>query len=132
MTSLNVPQLYARNPHSRLTHGQSFIMQLQFFQFESHQFGYSNLPPASDLSMFEHPKTKDTEKYFVGDRFHNAQVKFKLKFKMANQNKYFIFQFPHKSPLCNYHDINLNPELHSAKTSSQESLNHSKNQKRLR
>merc|ERR1712179_360483 len=89
------------------------FQSLPKLQFETQQTGFSHLPAMAELGKFEHPKTGDCDKYFVGDRFHNAQ-------------------FPHKSPLCEFHDIDLVEELKAAKTSGQESLNNSRNQKRLR
>ena len=59
------------------------------FQFESHQHTYSDLPDAATLSVYEHPKTHDTDKYFVSDRFHNAQVSFP--FLKAFLLKFFPF-----------------------------------------
>ena len=49
----------------------------------------------------------------LGDRFHNATN-------------------PHKSPLCEFHDINLCLQSCVLKTSYQESENHRKNTCRLR
>ena len=60
-----------------------------------------------------HPLTGTSRRYIKGDRFHSA----------AN---------PHKSPLCQYHDINLCQQANSFKTSFQESVNNSKNVHRLR
>ena len=32
------------------------------------------LPEVEDLSSHAHPKTGDADKYFLGDRFHEANV----------------------------------------------------------
>ena len=101
---------------------------MKLHQFESHQPGYCDFSSPTELSQHQHPKTKDSDKYFVGDRFHNAQVRLFVTCLLNNKS----IQFPHASPLCKYHHINLNVELSAAKTSGQESLNYSKNQKRLR
>jgi hypothetical protein len=74
----------------------------------------SNVPVEfSQLGDFQHPVTKTTQRYVLGDRFH------------ASTN-------PHKSPLCEYHNINLCLQSNSLKTSIQESQNHRKNKTRLR
>ena len=70
-------------------------------------------PPPSGLSAHEHPKTANSDKYFCGDRFHDKQ-------------------FPRKSELCRYHNINLVPQLKAARTSEQENLNSNRNRLRLR
>jgi acid stress-induced BolA-like protein IbaG/YrbA len=62
---------------------------------------------------FKHPLTGNSRRYVLGDRFHNA----------AN---------PHKSPLCDYHDINLLLQSNTIKTSYQECENNRKNTRRLR
>ena len=69
--------------------------------------------PLSELPPHTHPKTNDARKYFVGDRFHEAN-------------------YPHKSELCRFHDIKNVPELVGAKTSGQENLNFVRNWRRLR
>lgn len=61
----------------------------------------------------QHPLTKSTQRYVVGDRFHTS----------AN---------PHKSHLCEFHNINLCLQRDTIKTSYQECQNNSKNLKRLR
>lgn len=81
--------------------------------FQSHLKTQLSLPPKNDLNNFEDPKTRSTEKYFCGDRFHDIK-------------------FPHKSELCRYHDINLVPELKAARTSEQENINSRRNRLRLR
>ncbi|XP_028417949.1 HMG domain-containing protein 3-like [Dendronephthya gigantea] len=60
-----------------------------------------------------HPLSGCSERYVLGDRFH------------ASSN-------PHKSPLCQYHDINLCAQANSITTSVQECQNNSKNARRLR
>ena len=71
------------------------------------------LPKIEELESEEHPLTRDTRKYFLGDRFHNTKC-------------------PHKSELCRFHDINLCPQLKCATTSGQENLNSIRNRTRLR
>ena len=60
-----------------------------------------------------HPIIGSSRRYVLGDPFH------------ASTN-------PHKSPLCDYHNINLCLQSNTIKTSFQESENHRKNMKRLR
>ena len=73
----------------------------------------TSLPHESDLRPHEHPLTRKTDKYFCGDRFHEKR-------------------FPHRSELCRYHNINLVPQLKTAKTSEQENVNSIRNTHRLR
>ena len=54
-----------------------------------------------------------SERYVLGDRFHSSTN-------------------PHKSPLCEFHNIDKCLQANSLKTSIQESQNHRKNKKRLR
>lgn len=61
----------------------------------------------------QHPLTQSTQQYVVGHRFHTS----------AN---------PHKSQLCEFHNINLCLQRDTIKTSYQECQNNSKNLKRLR
>jgi len=65
------------------------------------------------LKKWQHPITGTTRLFVVGDRFHTATE-------------------PHKSPLCDYHDIRLCEQANTIKTSYQESENHRKNFLRLR
>ncbi|XP_028418895.1 HMG domain-containing protein 3-like [Dendronephthya gigantea] len=65
-----------------------------------------------DGSMI-HPLTGTSRRYVLGDRFHTASN-------------------PHKSPLCEYHNINLLSQSNTIKTSYQESENNRKNVRRLR
>ena len=51
-----------------------------------------------------HPLTGTARRYVMGDRFHTANN-------------------PHKSPLCEYHNINLWVQSNAIKTSYQESEN---------
>lgn len=60
-----------------------------------------------------HPISGSSRRYVLGDRFHSSTN-------------------PHKSPLCDYHNINLCLQANTIKTSYQESENHRKNMKRLR
>lgn len=53
-----------------------------------------------------------SQRYILGDRFHSTTN-------------------PHKSPLCNFHDINLCLQANALKTSYQEAENNRKNKKRL-
>lgn len=70
--------------------------------------------PSSDRAVGRcHPLSGSNERYVLGDRFH------------ASSN-------PHKSPLCQYHDINLCAQANSITTSVQECQNNSKNARRLR
>jgi len=64
-------------------------------------------------SALQHPLTQSTQQYVVGDWFHTS----------AN---------PHKSQLCEFHNINLCLQRDTIKTSYQECQNNSKNLKRLR
>lgn len=59
-----------------------------------------------------HPITGSSQRYILGDRFHSTTN-------------------PHKSPLCNFHDINLCLQANALKTSYQEAENNRKNKKRL-
>lgn len=59
-----------------------------------------------------HPITGSSQRYILGDRFHSTSN-------------------PHKSPLCNFHDINLCLQANALKTSYQEAENNRKNKKRL-
>ncbi len=52
----------------------------------------------------KHPLTGNSRRYVLGDRFHNVSN-------------------PHKSPLCEYHDINLLLQTNTIKTSYQECEN---------
>ena len=54
-----------------------------------------------------------SRRYVLGDRFHTSTN-------------------PHKSPLCDYHNLNLCLQANTIKTSYQKSENHRKNMKRLR
>ena len=67
----------------------------------------------SELERWQHPITASTRRYVVGDRFHTTTE-------------------PHKSPLCEYHDLRLCQQANTIKTSYQESENHRKNFLRLR
>ena len=72
-----------------------------------------------DINIFQsndtmvHPLRGSSRRYVLGDRFHTASN-------------------PHKSPLCEYHNINLLAQSNSIKTSYQESENNRKNVRRLR
>ena len=59
------------------------------------------------------PLTGTARRYVMGDRFHTANN-------------------PQKSPLCEYHKINLWAQSNAIKTSYQESENNIKNTRRLR
>jgi len=59
-----------------------------------------------------HPITGSSRRYILGDRFHSTTN-------------------PHKSALCNFHDINLCLQANALKTSYQEAENNRKNKKRL-
>ena len=87
-------------------------ISVPFLELESRKNKKIELPNPRDLKPDEHPLTQSTQKYFVGDRFHNTK-------------------YPHKSPLCGFHDINLCPQLVYAKTSGQENLNNIRNRNRL-
>lgn len=69
--------------------------------------------PESSLLHFDHPVSQTSRRFVVGDRFHTS----------AN---------PHKSPLCEYHNINNCAQAFTLKTSYQESENNRKNKNRLR
>lgn len=56
-----------------------------------------------------HPITGSSQRYILGDRFHSTTN-------------------PHKSPLCNFHDINLCLQANALKTSYQEAENNRKKQ----
>lgn len=89
------------------------VISLPKLELETNQRKSSPYLPLSELPPHTHPKTNDTRKYFVGDRFHEAN-------------------YPHKSELCRFHDINNVPQLVGAKTSGQENLNFVRNWRRLR
>lgn len=67
---------------------------------------------AETANKWIHLITGSSRRYILGDRFHSATN-------------------PHKSPLCNFHDINLCLQANSLKTSYQEAENNRKNKKRL-
>ena len=89
------------------------VISIPKLELESNKKQSTVHPNLSSLQSHSHPKTNQTRKYFVGDRFHEAN-------------------FPHKSELCKFHDIDLVPELYGAKTSGQENLNFVRNWRRLR
>ena len=89
------------------------VISIPKLELETNQKQSFEIPDLSSLQLHSHPKTKNTRKYFVGDRFHEAN-------------------YPHKSELCRFHDIDLVPELKGAKTSGQENLNFVRNWRRLR
>lgn len=68
---------------------------------------------SSTESPHTHPYTGTTRRFVLQDRFH------------ASKN-------PHKSPLCLFHDVNLCQQSNCITTSTQESENSRKNQRRLR
>lgn len=70
------------------------------------------LPHLDDKEEVSHPLTRSERRYVLGDRFHESSN-------------------PHKSPLCQFHDINLRLQSNVLKTSYQESENHQKNVLRL-
>ena len=72
----------------------------------------NDLIQVENCSM-NHPLTGTSRRYVLGDRFHTASN-------------------PHKSPLCEYHNINLLSQSNTIKTSYQESENNRKNERRLR
>ena len=95
-------------------HGQQpNEISIPSLELHSHMKSHVLLPHKQDLKPHEHPKTGNSDKYFCGDRFHDKQ-------------------FPHKSELCRYHNINLVPQLKAARTSEQENLNSNRNRLRLR
>ena len=59
-----------------------------------------------------HPTTATWERYILGDRFHSSSN-------------------PRKSPLCQFHDVNLCSQSNTLSTSIQESENQRKNVRRL-
>lgn len=79
-------------------------------EFSSNKLDSKSLKAGAAL---QHPLTQSTQQYVVGDRFHTS----------AN---------PHKSQLCEFHNINLCLQRDTIKTSYQECQNNSKNLKRLR
>ena len=89
------------------------------------------LPDVTQLEPHQDPRTGDTDKYFLGDRFHEKTVGVQF-IRSSYCIFWFTFQYPHSSELCRYHDINLCKELSAAKTSSQEVLNSTRNWRRLR
>ena len=61
---------------NRLSEDSVKLLELNVnFQFESRNEGPLNLVPAKNLKDHVHPKTGDTDKYFLGDRFHEANVR---------------------------------------------------------
>jgi hypothetical protein len=71
------------------------------------------LPKPEELKDWEHPITGNMRRFVVGDRFHTATE-------------------PHKSPLCEFHNLKYLEQAYTVKTSYQESENHRKNFLRLR
>ena len=69
--------------------------------------------PESTLPELHHPVSQMSRRFVVGDRFHTSAK-------------------PHKSPLCEYHNINNCAQAFTLKTSYQGSENNRKNKKRLR
>ncbi len=69
-------------------------------------------PVTSDSALI-HPISGNSRRFILGDRFHSTTN-------------------PHKSPLCEYHNINLCRQANVFGTSFQEAKNHQKNTKRLR
>ena len=78
------------------------------------EYRSSYFPEVSDdLGEMEHPVSRCSQRFILGDRFHNSTK-------------------PHKSPLCLFHNIDLCKQSTTIKTSYQESENFRKNMKRLR
>ena len=71
------------------------------------------LKSPDEIERCIHPITGNSRRYVLGDRFHTSNN-------------------PHKSPLCEYRDINLCRQANVFGTSFQEAKNHQKNKKRLR
>jgi len=71
------------------------------------------LPNPEEMQELEHPLTRSTDRYVMGDRFHTATE-------------------PHKSPLCEFHNLQHCNQAFTIKTSYQESENNRKNFLRLR
>lgn len=86
------------------------VPELVTAEFSSNKLEANKLKAGAAL---QHPLTQSTQRYVVGDRFHTS----------AN---------PHKSQLCEFHNINLCLQRDTIKTSYQECQNNSKNLKRLR
>ena len=76
------------------------------FKFKDKEMFHSD-----DASV--HPLTGTAQRYVLGDRFHTANN-------------------PHKSPLCQYHNIDLLVQSNTVKTSYQECENNRENVRRLR
>jgi len=103
-----------RGSFEKPVHGQEpSEVSILSLKFHSHMKSHVQLPKKEELKPHEHPKTRKTDKYICGDRFHDKQ-------------------FPHKSELSRYHNINLVPQLKAARTSEQENLNSNRNRLRLR
>ena len=77
------------------------------------EYRLENVETIQSSDTLIHPFTGSSRRYVLGDRFHTASN-------------------PHKSPLCEYHNINLLEQSNSIKTSYQESENNWKNVRRLR
>uniref|UniRef100_A0A7M5UYH7 HMG domain-containing protein n=2 Tax=Clytia hemisphaerica TaxID=252671 RepID=A0A7M5UYH7_9CNID len=69
--------------------------------------------PMNPKNSNVHPITYKERRYVAGDRFHTGTN-------------------PHKSPLCEYHNVNLAQQGNTLKTSYQESMNNKKNKLRNR
>ena len=94
-----------------------FFPQVSIPQIVSSEFSSINLSEErlteDHTNPLHHPLTGSSRRYADGDRFHTTTN-------------------PHKSHLCQFHDINLCLQQDTIKTSYQECQNNSKNIKRLR
>ncbi|CAB3993984.1 Hypothetical predicted protein [Paramuricea clavata] len=76
------------------------------------EYRLKNVETIQSSDTLIHPFTGSSRRYVLGDRFHTASN-------------------PHKSPLYEYHNINLLEQSNSIKTSYQESENNRKNVRHL-
>lgn len=86
----------------------------EHFPIKEHNVPAIVSPEYSDGTTTRRDSDPTSQRHFVlGDRFHSSSE-------------------PHKSPLCQYHDLDLCCQANTIKTSTQESQNNRKNVKRLR
>ena len=59
-------------------------------QFETRHKSGQRLQPAHSLQPHQHPKTGDSDKFFVGDRFHEKNVSIQM---IIKENYYLLIGF---------------------------------------
>ena len=91
---------------------QVSVPELVTSEFSARRLDEDTITTSLPQNALWHPLTQSTRRYVVGDRFHTSTN-------------------PHKSNLCEFHNINLCLQKDTIKTSYQECQNNSKNLKRL-